>query len=414
MQPDNSKSFSHFYVAGINYKKTEAAIRGKFSVNQEQYLQLISNGSQTGITDFFVLSTCNRMEIYGFAEKANDLSKLVCSVTEGDYQGFDSISYIKNGWEAITHLFHVASGLDSQILGDYEIMGQLKQSVKFSKQHNCLGSGLERILNETMQASKEIKTNTGLSSGTVSVSFAAVQYIRHMFPGCINKNILILGTGKIGSNTCKNIVDYLPGNKITLMNRSNEKAMLLAKQFHLQYDEMENLQACIDSADVIVVATNADEPIITNKNLHPGSTKLLIDLSVPCNIANGVRRLEGMTLVNVDELSKIKDETLAKRKEEVPKARRIIAEHLVALNAWQQMRKHAPLLKAVKYKLEQLFESNSTEKDTFPMPFPITNTLSEQQIQRLVNGMAIKLRTNNNFGCQYINALNDFIGAPVN
>ncbi len=414
MRVDNSRSFSDFYVTGINYKKTEAAIRGRFSVNHEQYIRLIETAAQYGITEFFVLSTCNRMEIYGFAANSEALSRLVCSVTEGSYEEFTSISYTKQSTEAITHLFHVAAGLDSQILGDYEIMGQLKQAVKFAKTNDCLGSYLERMLNEAMQASKKIKTTTNLSAGTVSVSFAAVQYIKQSFNDSCNKNILIIGTGKIGSNTCKNIVDYLPGNNITLLNRSNEKAIFLAEQFHLQYDEMENLQACIDKADVIVVATNSTEPIINQGHLVANTKKLLIDLSVPCNIAPDVKSVEGMILVNVDELSKIKDETLLKRKEEVPKAKAIIAEHLAALEEWHEMRRHAHVLKAVKYQLQQLYVANPIDNNIFTARFSSTGTSSEQQIQKLVNSMAIKLRTNNNPGCQYIKALNDFINASVN
>src|SRR5687767_2995593 len=132
MHGTSTKDISRFYIAGINYKKTDAVIRGQFAVNNEQYATLLSKAGDLGLHELFVLSTCNRTEIYGFAESADQLIQLLCSQTEGSAATFSKLAYIKNGLAAIDHLFAVAAGLDSQILGDYEIVGQIKQAVKFS------------------------------------------------------------------------------------------------------------------------------------------------------------------------------------------------------------------------------------------------------------------------------------------
>ena len=178
MPGQSSKDISKFFIAGINYKKTDAAIRGKFAINNDQYASLLTLAPSYGVNELFILSTCNRTEIYGVAEHADHLIKLLCHHTEGNSDTFSQLAYIKNGMSAIQHLFSVGAGLDSQILGDYEIVGQLKVAVKFARERGFIGTFSERLVNSVLQSSKAIKNNTSLSGGTVSVSFAAIQYIK--------------------------------------------------------------------------------------------------------------------------------------------------------------------------------------------------------------------------------------------
>src|SRR5271165_5809904 len=197
---------SNFYIAGINYKKTDACTRGLFAINSDQYENILSLAAASNLEALFILSTCNRTEIYGFAEEALQLIELLCTQTTGNKRTFAKLAYIKKGEAAIEHLFNVGAGLDSQILGDYEIIGQLKHAIKFSKDRGFINSFLERLVNCVLQSSKTIKNETALSGGTVSVSFAAVQYIKENVELDADKKILLIGTGKIGRNTCKNLV----------------------------------------------------------------------------------------------------------------------------------------------------------------------------------------------------------------
>src|SRR6185437_4214759 len=159
----------------------------------------------------------------------------------------------KRGMDAIEHLFLVAAGIDSQILGDYEIVGQLKQAVKFARDRNYIGPFLERMVNCVLQSSKSVKNQTELSGGTVSVSFAAIQYIREKFTELSDKKILLIGTGKIGRNTCRNMVDYLGTRNITLMNRTAERAAELAAETGVGYSSLEQLGQQVSAADIILV-----------------------------------------------------------------------------------------------------------------------------------------------------------------
>jgi glutamyl-tRNA reductase len=407
MSRNPNAELSNFFVTGINHKKTDTAIRGSFAIGPEQYENMLQMAGQYGVRDLFVLSTCNRSEIYAIADNPQQLINLFCSQTQGGEELFKELSYCKNGKNALEHLFDVGAGLDSQILGDYEIVGQLRLAMKFAKEKGFIYTFLERTLNQVLQSSKEIKNNTALSDGTVSVSFAAVQYIRDNIPGLDNKKILLLGTGKIGTTTCKNLVDYTGTSRITLMNRSPEKAENLASSFDLRTAPIESLQEEIKNADIILIATHAAEPIILFNDLVGGSgKKLIIDLSIPCNVEKQVAELPDITLIDVDGLSKLKDDTLLRRAAEIPKARMIIQSHLRELMDWHDMRRNVPVLKQVKIKLQEIHSSPLFEQAA---PENLPSISSDQKIQRVLNGMASKMRRENQRGCFYIEAINEFI-----
>ena len=398
---------SKFYVVGINYKKTDAAIRGKFAVHTTQYASILSHASKLQLNELFVLSTCNRTEIYGFAASSADLISLLCDNTSGDAELFSRIGYVKYGNEAILHLFEVGAGLDSQILGDYEIIGQIKQAAKFSKEHGFTGPFTERLINCVLQASKEIKNQTRLSTGTVSVAFAAVQYISTEFPDASDKKVLLIGTGKIGGNTCRNLLDYVPVKGITLINRSLEKAASLAKELKVQYSPIENLTEELNNADIIVVATNAEKPIITNANIIGGKQKLIIDLSIPYNVDPEVAGSD-ISLINVDHLSKVKDETLQARVAEIPKAKSLISFHLQEFYNWNEMRRHVPYLKAAKVQLQHIHSTRNHHTTATG-----SNQCHLEKIQKVINGMAVKMQKQQTHGCHFIEAINEFITPGV-
>jgi glutamyl-tRNA reductase len=404
---NNLKDISKFWIAGINYKKADATTRGQFAIQNDQYIRLLEQARLNGLDEVFVLSTCNRTEIYAFAENASLLISLLCEQTVGGSETFLSSAYVKNGYEAVEHLFNVSAGLDSQILGDYEIIGQIKVAVKFAKQQGCINVMLERLINTVLQSSKAIKNQTELSGGTVSVSFAAIQYIREHVKAVTDKKILLLGTGKIGKSMSKNLVHYLKTKNITLINRTEEKAVELAKELGLKHAPISELQKHISVSDIILVATDSTEPTILLSHLEEQNNKLILDLSIPHNVEESVKYLPHVTVINVDELSKMRDETLAKREAEVPKAKAIIAEHISEFIEWHEHRKNVPLLKAVKIKLKEIHNN--------PLFIPLYNsTHTEEKIQRVINGMAYKMKEQNQKGCYYIEAINEFIATGTN
>lgn len=405
---ENKMEIQQFHIAGINYKKTDVTIRGKFALNETQYLSLLQKSARQNIKNVFVLSTCNRTEIYGIASSARELSNLLCSETTGKLEIFEDLCYVKQGKDAVEHLFSVASGLDSQILGDYEIVGQLKNAIKFARQNGSLGAFTERLSNTVFESSKAIKNKTLFSGGTVSVAFAAIQFLRlhrHYTP---SQKVTLIGTGKIGKNTCKNLIDYLGFTDITLLNRSDEKAAEIAQELGVRFADFTSYKEEVKKADIIIVATNAPEPILSKDDFDKDSRKILIDLSIPGNIHTNVKTLSNKILVNVDDLSKMNDETLRMRECEIPKVKSIIKEYMDEFYDWYKMRKNAPIIRAAKKTLTDInlcpwFQSLQPE-----------TLVSEQQqavaVQKAVKQLAVKLRNQQHTaGCSYIETLHDFI-----
>ena len=273
---------------------------------------------------------------------------------------------------------------------------------------------MERLLNGVLQSSKFIRTTTELSGGSVSVSFAAVQYIKEKITDIADKKILLLGTGKIGGNTCKNLVDYLDTKNITLINRTEGKAAALAIELGLNYASIDELPKYIDESDIILVATNSADPVILESHIINSSDKLIIDLSIPYNVEKSAQELAHITLVNVDELSRIKDETLHKRIAEIPKAKAIIADHIAEFLNWHEMRKNVPVLKAVKDKLHAMHSCNLYINYSASLSHIITKHNPEEKIQKVINGMASKMRHQNYRGCNYIEAINEYIATGTN
>ena len=233
MEQHQSVRSKTFYSVGLSYKKADAEIRGRFSLDSQAKENLLFQAKKEGIESILVTSTCNRTEIYGFADHPFQLIKLLCENTQGTVEEFQKVAFVYKNKEAINHIFKVGTGLDSQILGDFEIISQLKIAFTESKALDLINSFMERLVNSVIQASKRIKNETEISSGATSVSFASVQYIFKNVQDISNKNILLFGTGKIGRNTCENLVKHTKHEQITLINRTKDKAEKLARKLNV-------------------------------------------------------------------------------------------------------------------------------------------------------------------------------------
>lgn len=390
-----SKSLT-FYALGISYKKADAVMRGKFSLNTQAKQALLLQAKNEGLEALLVTSTCNRTEIYGFAEHPYQIIKLLCENSNGTVEEFEHYSYIYKNQEAISHMFRVGTGLDSQILGDFEIISQLKIAFIESKTVNLVNTFLERLVNSVIQASKKIKTDTDISSGATSVSFASVQYIIKNVENVANKNILLFGTGKIGRNTCENLVKHTKHEQITLINRTKDKAEKLAKKLNLVVKDYADLQLELQKADVVVVATGAQNPTIDKTILNLKKPVLILDLSIPKNVHENVRDLENVTLIHLDHLSQITDETLENRKLHIPQAEAIINDIKNEFIDWTKQRKFAPTIHALKAKLNSIKEGemNFQRKKTTNFDEQQAEVISNRIIQKITNHFANHLKDN--------------------
>jgi glutamyl-tRNA reductase len=354
MENLNLSKHQTFYAVGLSYKKADAETRGKFSLDAKAKTNILLQAKLEGIDSLIVTSTCNRTEIYGFAQHPFQLIKLMCENSIGTVEEFQRVAYVYKNQEAISHMFRVGTGLDSQILGDFEIISQIKNSFVESKSFGLANSFLERLTNAVIQASKRIKNETEISSGATSVAFASVQYIINNVEGISQKNILLFGTGKIGRNTCENLVKHTKNDHIVLINRTKDKAEKIAGKFNLIVKDYTELQLEIQKADVLIVATGAQNPTIDKDILNLKKPLLILDLSIPKNVNENVKSLENVSLVHMDYLSQLTDDTLEKRKLHIPAAETIIDEVKSEFISWMKARKFAPTIHALKEKLNSI------------------------------------------------------------
>jgi glutamyl-tRNA reductase len=387
MENFNMSKHPTFYALGISYKKADATMRGKFSLDANAKATLLMQAEAEGIESLIVTSTCNRTEIYGFAQHPYQLIKLLCANSNGTVEEFQEVAYIYKNQEAINHMFRVGTGLDSQILGDFEIISQIKIAFNESKSNGMVNSFLERLVNSVIQASKKIKTETEISSGATSVSFASVQYIFRNVDDIANKNILLFGTGKIGRNTCENLVKHTKHDQITLINRTKDKAEKLAQKLNVVVKDYADLQLELQKADVVVVATGAQNPTIDKAILNLKKPLLILDLSIPKNVHENVQDLEGVTLIHIDHLSQMTDETLENRKQYIPQAEAIIEEIKEEFIAWTKNRKFAPTIHALKEKLNSIKEGelNFQRKKLSNFDEEQAELISNRIIQKITN-----------------------------
>ena len=388
-----------FNVIGISYKNANTSIRGNFSLNLDQSKLLIKDSLQAGVDNIIVNSTCNRVEIYSSTLDFNLLTELLCKHSNGTSKDFKKFGYFLNGAEAINHIFKVGTGLDSQILRDFEIIAQLNNSFLRSKKLNAINPSFERLFNMVKHASKRIKNETKISTGATSVSYAAVRYILDNISDLKTKKILLFGTGKIGRNTCENLVKHTSNKHITLINRSEEKAKLIAGKFEVLVKNISDLNYQISKTDILIVATAGNKPTVISEMVSRSKSLTILDLSVPKNVDEELGSFKNVDLLDLDYLSKVTNKTLENRKKFIPEAEKIIKEITEDYYLWVETRRFAPTVNALKIKLKKIQENkiNILKKKTSSFDDANVKEVSEHLIQKITNQIANHLRDSDDF-----------------
>jgi glutamyl-tRNA reductase len=327
-----------FYMAGISFKKTDTEHRSKFSITPEQTTTAYGKSSNC-LQHFFILSTCNRTEIYGFAPCEYVLLAFIQSLSGASQDEVGQHAYVKEGDDAIEHLLHVAAGLDSQIPGDYEIIGQIRNAFQSSKKSGRSNGFIERVVNQANQVSKAIKNNTAFSDGTVSVSYSVAKQIAKIAASEGLKKICVVGLGKIGHGTLRYLKQQVPQAEITLVNRDEQKLENFGKQYNSPTFPFRSLDEAVKESEIVIVATSVAKPILCLNQIENTPVRYVFDLSMPRNVAEDIYQSEGVKVFDVDEISAAVNETLDKRLAELPKVKAIVKEKAREFFVWQERRK---------------------------------------------------------------------------
>lgn len=390
LQYSNIHQTSNFAVLSVSFEKADAETRGKFAFFDENIKSFVSRIHDENLGDAFVVSTCNRTEIYTTSPNYLLVAEEYCRIVGVNLMDFLPFANILTKEEALTHLFRVAAGLESQIIGDFEIIGQIKKAYnRFRKERINSNPFLERAINSAIQISKRIKNETGISNGAASVSYAAVHYILNNQKRITEKNILLLGVGEIGQNTVENLVKHVYQPRIKITNRTQETAEKISEKYHIPHIDYADFDQELKNTDILIVATGARHPIVNKSHFPNGKETLVIDLSIPHNVEKDVTENENVTLIGVDELSKQIQETIQQREKEIPKAEKIIKEMTKDFLEWEKKRRLAPNIhhfKAVLKNMERNEMHNFYRKNKY---INITDMeLSDKMIQKITNRFA--------------------------
>ncbi len=352
---DTNKALEKLHVIGISYTLATIEIREKFSLQETALASLLEEAKSLAIEGLVVLSTCNRTELFAYTSNHDLLKRLLIKHSKGTSQELESFGYHHTCKEAVEHIFRVGVGLDSQILGDFQIIGQLKDAYRRSDEKELAAPVINRLFSSVFAASKKVKNETELSNGAASVAHAAVQYIKDNCPDLGNANILLFGTGEIGKITCSNLVKHSKNRSLTLINRTLERAQSLASKYDVTYKDIDSLEESVSNSNVIIVATGANRPTLLPEHIaNNQEQKLILDLSVPRNVSPELKEYSNLSIVTVDELSQVSDEIIKIREQSIPKAQSLIETAAAEFFEWMEIQHLSPIFKAVKSGLENL------------------------------------------------------------
>ncbi len=351
----------YFKGIGISYKTAPLAVREKIALNEaEAKAFMLKMQDYFGASDLLVVSTCNRTEVfYNSAENHNQSLIKLLLIERGltDTNSYlDYFANYDNQETAAQHLFEVATGLHSQVVGDMQIPNQVKHSYQWSADLGVAGPFLHRLMHTIFFANKRVAQETAFRDGAASTSYIAVELIEQITSLKDSPSILVLGIGEIGTDVCRNL-KAKGFTDITVVNRTRSKAESLATELGLSVANFSDVEQCISNADVVISSVVLPNPFITKSLLEKQNSlafKYLIDLSVPRSVAADVEQVAGVILYNVDSLQQRANQTLAARVAAVPHVRAIIAEAFEEFGDWTKEMVVSPTIQKLKNALEQI------------------------------------------------------------
>ncbi len=386
--------FANFFLVGIDHQKADVSVREKFSLSEDQAENLIKEYREENGDGILVLSTCNRTEIYAFGNCPRNLISLFCHHTGNSKEDFEPYQNILQNREAINHLFRVSSGLESKILGDFEIVGQVKKAYQRSKELSAHNTFLDRLVNIGIQCSKRVKNDTSLSTGAASVAFAAVLQVKEYLKINSEPSVLLYGMGKMGRTTCENLVNQTGVKDITLINRTEEKAVRLADRFGVKHLDLDHLKDGLNQADIVIVATGASEATVHAQDFKIQKPRLLLDLSMPRNVDPQLYQSQNFRVVDVDHLSDVAEESIKNRQSQIPLAEQIIDTKIDEFYDWLETRRVAPTLQAMRSKMDDWKEKElrNLQKKFPEISLDQAEFLATQMLNRITGQFARKLK----------------------
>ncbi len=392
---------TRFRVVSLSHKSAPVHIRELISLDEAAIERLLLKLKEFfSVGDALVLSTCNRTEVYYSHE--SDLSVELIKLIGIERGLTDAISYLdyfqvlNNESEAVTHLFRVSMGLEAQVIGDIQILNQVKRSYQTAADLELAGPFLHRLMHTIFFTNKRIVQETAFRDGAASLSYATIELIESLTQNIFQPRILLIGVGEIGEDVARNMV-HLPTAQVKIANRTLAKAEEIGVPLGFEVIAFESCLTAIEEADVVVCSIQMPEPFLTKQliqGINIPSYKVLIDLSVPRSIETSVEELPGVVLYNVDNIQSKASAALQNRLESIPSVETILEESIEEFGAWQKEMVVSPTIQKLKQALEQIrqeemsrYLKNADEKD-----YLLIDKVTKSMMQKILKVPVVQLR----------------------
>ncbi len=382
-------------LIGVNHKTTPLHIREKMALSGGYEEPLLGLRKVKNCKEYYLLSTCNRVELLLVTDSATVEDEVVDHIFGSNVpkEQCRDYLYIYYNEEAAHHLFMVAASLDSMIVGESQILGQLKEAYRYAAGLNCTGALLNKLLHKSFSVAKRVRSETGIGSSAVSISYAAVQLAKKIFGNLKEKKVLLIGAGEMAELAAEHLVGQGVANVI-VANRTLSRAMDMAKRFNGKAVSLDELLNQLESVDIIISSTGASD-VIMSKDEVKGVMRLrrnrplfFIDIAVPRDLDPQLADLENVFLYDIDDLTNVVEMNKSEREKEAVKARRIVDEESLKFQRWREGMAITPTIRSMRQKIEKIC---TDELDRTYGQMPNLSEKDRKNLERMTKSIASKV-----------------------
>jgi glutamyl-tRNA reductase len=385
-------------IVGLNHKTANVEIRERLAFSGQKLKDgLLGLREIPEIKESALLSTCNRVEIFTCANSddtaVEKIKKFLSDFHNIGRDDFEKSLYLYTDSNAVKHIFRVASSLDSMVVGEPQILGQLKDAFDFALSEKTTGILLNKLLKKAISTAKRVRTETRIAENAVSISFAAVELAKKIFTNLSGKSFMLLGAGEMAELAARHVV----GNGVTdvkVANRTFERGCELAKEFNGKAVKFEEFLNELIHTDIVICSTGASTYVLHKEQMQKVMKErkhkpvFIIDISVPRNIDPDINRIDNVYLYDVDDLQEVVDTNMLERKKEADKAEQIIAEEVDKFMKWMLNLDSVPTIVALRQRAEEI---KNEELEKFKNKFPETDETKIKAVEYLAATIINKL-----------------------
>jgi glutamyl-tRNA reductase len=384
-------------IVGMSHKTAPVELREKLSMPEEHLPALLTTLQSQDVPECLILSTCNRVEVLAYSSRPDrgiqGIKDFLSTQHQTPLSTLEPHIYTRQDEEAVRHMFEVASSLDSMVVGEPQILGQLKNAYAIAFEHRATSLVLNRLMHKAFSVAKRVKTETRIAQSAVSISYAAVELAKKIFEDLTDKTVMLVGAGEMSELAARHLMNH-GAKKILVTNRTYSRAVELAQEFNGSAIRFENFADSLIRTDIIITSTGSPHYILHHQQvkeiLHQRRNKpiFMIDIAVPRDLDPEIDNIDNVYLYDIDDLQSVVDTNIEGREKEADRAREIVAEEVQSFVRWIVSLDVTPMIVLLKERLEQIREEEL--KKTLPRLNGISET-EKKQIEIMAEAMINKI-----------------------